>query len=385
VLLLRLVLRNAFRHRLRSVLTILGVTIALLSFGLLRTVLDAWHAGVSASSANRLVTRNAISLTQPLPYAYKGRIRQVSGVDIVAAGNWFGGIYLDEKNFFANFAVEADDFFKLYPELIVSPAEEKAFTGDRKAAVIGRKLAARFHWQIGDTVTLRGTIFPGDWPLTIRAIYRGARPDTDETVLYLHWAYLDETMKKRAPSRAGQTGFFMIGIGDATRAAEISKNIDALFVNSQAETLTETERAFQLGFVSMSEAILIAITAVSYVVICIILAVAANTMAMSARERTGEFAVLKTLGFRSPTIGLMLLGESMILSLSGAVLAMVLLPPLAHAFATNLAQYFPIFFVSRHTIVLGFVFGALVGLCAAAIPALRVGSVRIAEAFRRIG
>lgn len=385
MLLLKLVLRNAFRHRLRSVLTILGVTIALLAFGLMRTVLDAWHAGVSASSANRLVTRNAISLTQPLPYAYKGRIRQVTGVSVVAAGNWFGGVYLDEKNFFANFAVEADDFFRLYPELLVSPAEEKAFVSDRKGAIIGRKLADRFHWRIGDTVTLRGTIFPGDWPLTIRAVYKGARPDTDETVLYLHWAYLDETMKKRAPSRAGQTGFFMIGIDDATRAAEISKNIDALFINSQAETLTETERAFQLGFVSMSEAILMAITAVSYVVILIILAVAANTMAMSARERTGEFAVLKTLGFGSPTIGFMLLGESLILSLSGSLLAMALLPPLADAFAKNLAQYFPIFFVTRQTIVLGFVFGALVGICAALVPALRVGSVRIAEAFRRIG
>lgn len=385
MLLLRLVFRNAFRHRLRSVLTILGVTIALLAFGLLRTVLDAWHAGVSASSANRLVTRNAISLIQPLPYAYKGRIRQVSGVDIVAAGNWFGGIYLDEKNFFANFAVEADDFFRLYPELLVSPAEEKAFTADRKGAVIGRKLADRFHWRIGDTVTLRGTIFPGDWPLTIRAIYRGARPDTDETVLYLHWAYLDETMKKRAPSRAGQTGFFMISIVDATRAAEISKSIDALFVNSQAETLTETERAFQLGFLAMSETILLAVTTVSYLVICIILAVAANTMAMSARERLGEFAALKTLGFQGPALGLMLLAESLLLSLSGAGSGMALLPPLARAFAGSLAQYFPVFLVSRQTIVLGFAFGLLVGVCAAIVPAWRVSSVRIAEAFRRVG
>ena len=121
MLLLRLILKNAFRHRLRSVLTIVGITVALLAFGLLRTVLDAWHAGVEASSANRLVTRNAVSLTQPLPYAYKGRIRQVTGVDIVAAGSWFGGVYLDEKNFFANFAIEADDFFRLYPELLVSP------------------------------------------------------------------------------------------------------------------------------------------------------------------------------------------------------------------------------------------------------------------------
>ncbi|WP_029459327.1 ABC transporter permease [Solidesulfovibrio alcoholivorans] len=385
MLLLRLIVKNAFRHRLRSLLTIVGVAIALTAFGLMRTVLDAWHAGVSASSANRLVTRNAVSLTQPLPYAYKGRIRQVTGVDIVAAGNWFGGVYLDEKNFFANFAMEAEDFFRLYPELVVSPVERKAFLADRKAAVIGRKLAARFHWRVGDTITLRGTIFPGQWPMTIRAIYKGARPDTDETVLYLHWSYVDEVMKKTTPRRAGQTGFFMVGIDDATKAAEISKNIDAIFRNSQAETLTETEKAFQMGFVSMSEAILMAITVVSYVVIVIILAVAANTMAMSARERLGEFAVLKTLGFSGPALGLMLLAESLLLSLSGAALAMGLLPAITDAFAKHLAEYFPIFFVSRETMLLIPAFGAAVGVLAAVAPAVRVGTVRIAEAFRRIG
>ncbi|MGE4539148.1 MAG: ABC transporter permease [Desulfovibrio sp.] len=385
MLLLRLILKNAFRHRLRSLLTIIGVAVALLAFGLMRTVLDAWNAGVSASSANRLVTRNAVSLTQPLPYAYKSRIRQVTGVDIVAAGNWFGGIYQDEKNFFANFAMEAEEFFQLYPELVVAPKERRAFLADRKAAIIGRKLAKRFNWHIGDTITLRGTIFPGEWPLTIRAIYKGARPDTDETVLYLHWSYLDETMKKRAPSRAGQIGFFMIGINDATRAAEISKNIDALFVNSQAETLTETEKAFQMGFVSMSEAILMAITVVSYVVIGIILAVAANTMAMSARERLGEFAVMKTLGFGATALGGMLLAESLILSLSGTLLAVALMPPIAKGFSTYLSQFFPIFFVSRQTILLAFGFGLLVGVCAAIVPAVRVGTVRIAAAFRRIG
>ena len=385
MLLVRLILKNAFRHRLRSILTIVGVAVALLAFGLLRTVLDAWHAGVSAASANRLVTRNAVSMTQTLPYAYKSRIRQVAGISVLGAGDWFGGIYLDEKNFFANFAVEAEELLRLYPELLVTPAEAKAFLTDRKGAVIGRKLADRFHWRIGDTVTLRGTIYPGQWPMTIRAIYKGARPDTDETVLYFHWAYLDETMKKRSPARAGQTGFFMIAIDDATRAAEISKEIDALFVNSQAETLTETERAFQLGFVSMSEAILLAITAVSYVVILIILAVAANTMAMSARERMGEFAVLKTLGFRSPTLAGMLLCESLILSVAGSVLAMTALPPLARVLTTSLAQYFPIFFVSKTTIVMGLSFGVAVGVLAAAVPAARMGSVRIADAFRRIG
>ncbi len=259
VLLLKLILKNAFRHRLRSILTIVGVAVALLAFGLMRTVLDAWNAGSSAAAANRLVTRNAVSLAQPLPYPYKERIRRTSGADVVIAGNWFSGVYKDKKNFFANLAVESDGFFRLYPEIQVTPAERKAFVTDRKGAIIGRKLAERFHWRVGDTITLRGTLFPGDWPLTIRGIYTGGRPDTNESVLYFQWAYLNETMKQRSPSRAGQAGFFIIGIADPNRAAEVSKTIDALFVNSQAETLTETERAFQLGFLSMSKTILLAV------------------------------------------------------------------------------------------------------------------------------
>ncbi len=385
MLLVKLILKNAFRHRLRALLTIVGVAVALLAFGLLRTVIDAWNAGVAASSANRLVTRNAVSMTQHLPLAYKARIRQTSGVTIVAAANWFGGIYIDEKNFFANFAVDADDFFKLYPELVVPPDQARAFRLDRKGAVVGAQLAKRFHWKIGDTITLRGTIFPGQWPMTIRAIYTAGRPETDESTLYFHWSYLDETMKQRAPRRAGEVGFFMIGIRDADRAAEISKEIDSLFVNSQAETLTETEKAFNLGFVSMSSAILLAIEIVSYVVILIILAVAANTMAMAARERAGEFAVLKTLGFRGTTISLLLLGESLLLSISGAVCGMVAIKPLTDLFGKTLSKYFPIFAVSRETVLLGLCFGVLVGVLAAAVPAWRVRTTAIAAAFRRIG
>ena len=384
MLLLRLILLNAFRHRLRAILTIVGIAVALTAFGLLRTVLDAWHAGVEASSANRLVTRNAVSLTQPLPYAYKGRVRQVTGVDIVAAGNWFGGVYLDEKNFFPNFVVEADDFFRLYPELIVSPEEQKAFLTDRKGAIIGRKLADRFHWRIGDTVTLRGTIFPGQWPMTIRAIYKGARPDTDETVLYLHWSYVDEVMKKTTPRRAGQTGFFMIGIGDATKAAEISKDIDALFRNSQAETLTETEKAFQLGFISMTGAIVIAIQLVSFVVIIIIMAVVANTMAMTARERIGEYAVFKTLGFRGYHISGLILGESLVITMTGCVLGIALTFPAASAFGSALSNYFPIFNVAPSTVWLDLLAALLVALVAAIFPAWQATTISIAEGLRRI-
>lgn len=383
--LIRLVVKNAFRHTLRSFLTILGITVALLAFGLLRTVMDAWYIGVNASSATRLVTRNAISMVVPLPLAYRERIRAVQGVTRVSYGNWFGGVYIDEKNFFANFVVDPESYLALYPEILIDPAQKTAFLRDRKSAAVGRKLAERFNWKLGDTVTLKGTIYPGEWEMVIRAVYDGGRPDTDVTTLFFHFDYLDETMKKTTPSRAGHVGFFMIGIDDPDRAGEISRAIDETFKNSQAETLTETEKAFQLGFVSMSEAILLAINLVSYVVILIILAVAANTMAMSVRERTAEFAVFKTLGFKGPTIAAMVVGESMILSLAGTGIGLALTAPLATAFGNTLSQYFPVFAVSRQTIWLGLAAGTFVGLAAAALPAWRVWESPIAESFRRIG
>jgi len=170
---LKLIFKNAFRHKLRTWLTILGITIAILAFGLLRTVISAWYAGVEASSASRLVTRNSISIIFTLPLSYKERIRQIDGVKIVSWGNWFGGIYIDEKNFFANFAVDPKTYFELYPELIISPDQKAAFIRDRKGFVAGRKLAERFGWKLGDSVTLRGTIFAGQWDFVMRGIYRG--------------------------------------------------------------------------------------------------------------------------------------------------------------------------------------------------------------------
>jgi len=383
--LIRLTFKNAFRHTLRSFLTILGITVALLAFGLLRTVMDAWHIGVEASSATRLVTRNAVSLIVPLPLSYRERIRGVPGITHVSYGNWFGGIYIDEKNFFANFVVEPESYLALYPEILIDPAQKNDFLRDRKGAIAGRKLAERFNWKIGDTITLKGTIYPGQWEMVIRGIYDGARPDTDLTTLLFQFDYVDETMKKTSPSRSGQVGFFMLGIADPDLAGEISRAVDDTFKNSQAETLTETEKAFQLGFVAMSEAILMAINLVSYVVILIILAVAANTMAMSVRERTAEFAVMKTLGFKGPAIAALVLGESIILSLTGTAVALALTDPLAQAFGSTLSQYFPVFAVSRQTILIGLGAGVFVGVAAAALPAWRVWSTPIAESFRRIG
>ncbi len=385
MLILKLLFRNAFRHRLRTGLTILGITIAILAFGMLRTMVNAWYAGVEASSANRLVIRNAISLVFPLPLAYKDKIRQVSGVTHVSWGNWFGGVYIEEKNFFPNFAVDPRSFLALYPEYIIPDQQRATFMNDRKGAVAGKKIAEKFGWKVGDTVTLKGTIFPGNWEFILRAIYRGKDRSVDETQFFFHWEYLNETMRKVSPRRADQAGYYIIGIANPNLAGEVSTTIDGTFKNSLAETLTETEKAFQMSFVSMTEAILIAIQFVSIVVIVIIMAVVANTMAMTARERIGEYAVFKTLGFGGWFIAGLIFGESLLISLLGTAIGIGLTFPVAQAFADYLGTYFPIFFVERQTVYLDIAAGILVGLVAALFPTWRAVKIRIADGLRRIG
>jgi putative ABC transport system permease protein len=385
MLILKLLIRNAFRHKLRATLTILGVTIAILAFGLLRTVVSAWYAGVEASSASRLVTRNAISLIFPLPISYKDKIRQIDGVKTVSYGTWFGGVYKDEKNFFPNLAVEAQSFMQIYPEFIVSDDELKAFIKDRKGFVAGRKLVERFQWKHGDTVTLKGLIFPGDWDYVLRGVYRGRDKTIDETQFLFHWDYLNERVKDKMTSWANQVGFYMIDVTRPDLAAAVSMSIDGMFKNSLAETLTETEKAFQLSFISMTEVIVTAIQIVSFVIIFIIMAVVANAMAMTTRERIGEYAVLKTMGFGGWHILILILGESLVITLTGGMIGIILTYPAAAIFGQKLGNFFPIFNVAMKTIYLDIAAALLVGIIAAVIPTRRAIHIRIADGLRRIG
>jgi len=385
MILLKILFRNAFRNRLRSGLTILGITVAILAFGLLRTVIDAWYSGVEAASASRLVTRNAISIIFPLPLAYNEKIRQIEGVKHVSYGNWFGGIYIDEKNFFANFCVEPRTYMEIYPEFVLTPPEKKAFLADRKGFIAGRKLAARFGWKIGDTVTLRGTIYPGNWDFVLRGLYRGRDETIDETQFLFHWDYLNETMKKVSPRRADQVGFYMISITRPDLAPDVAIAIDMAFKNSLAETLTETEKAFNQGFIAMSGAIVTAIQMVSFVVILIIMAVVANTMAMTTRERIGDYAIMKTLGFGAGAIAVMIFGESFVIALTGTLTGMLLTYPAAAAFGHSLSNYFPIFLVSDVTLWLDLAAALLIAFCAGVIPTRHAIRVRIADGLRRIG
>jgi len=385
VLILKILYRNAFRNKLRTGLTVLGITVAILAFGLLRTLVDARYAGVEASSAVRLVTRNSISLVFPLPVAYKDKIRQVPGVKLVSWGSWFGGIYIEEKNFFPNFAVEPRSYLELYPEYTLSEDQRVAFYRDRKGFVAGRKIAEKFGWKIGDTVTLKGTIYPGEWEFVLRGIYRGKDDTVDETQFFFHWDYLNETMKKTVPRRADQVGFYLIGVQSPDLATTVAVSIDRLFKNSLAETLTETEKAFNLGFVAMTEAIVTAIQIVSLLVIVIIMAVVANTMAMTTRERIGEYAILKTLGFGRLQITSLIFGESLVITILGCLAGIALTFPAVTIVHHELGTYFPIFKVGSETLYLDFAAALVVAVSAAVIPTRRAIGIRIAEGLRRIG
>lgn len=381
----KLVLRNALRHRLRTALTVLGLVVAFLSFGLLQTVVDAWYAGAEGAAPNRLVTRNAVSLVVPLPIHYREKIRAVDGVKSVAAANWFGGIYRDRRHFFPQFAVEAEAYFGMYPEYRVSEEEFRAFLRDRKGAIIGRKLAQTYGFKVGDVVPLQGTIFPGNWEFTVRGIYDGAEARTDTSLFFFHWKYLNETMRVRGAQRVDHGGIFVVEIEDPYRAAEVSEAIDRQFKNSPAETLTETEQAFQIGFVKQTEAIVIAIRIVSFVVIAIILAVMANTMAMTARERLVEYATLKALGFGPAFLSVLIFGESVAIAASGAAIGVALTFPVSEWFAQQTGTLFRVFKVGWETVLLQAVCALGVGVAAAVFPAQRAIRMRVADGLRAIG
>ena len=381
--LLKLVVRNALRHRLRTALTVVGLAVAVLAYGLLQTVVDAWYAGASAASNARLVTRNAISLAFTLPISYEARIRGVEGVTKVAHSNWFGGIYREPKNFFAQLAV-SDNYLDLYTEFVLPEEQRIAYLRDRKGCLVGRQLADQFGFRIGDVLPLRGTIYPGTWEFVIRGIFDGSDSTKITRQMLLHWDYLNETLRKTAPRRADQVGVYVAGIDDPDNAAAVSLAIDAVFRNSLAETLTETEQAFQLGFVAMSNQIIAAIRIVSYVVILVILAVMANTMAMSARERTAEYATLKAIGFGPGFLALLIVGESLAICAIGGGAGILLTAPAAAAFKMAAGNIFPVFQVSPETVAMQSACALAVGLAAAAVPAVRSARVRIVEGLRAI-
>ena len=377
-------MKNAFRHRLRAVLTVGGVGVAILAFGLLRTVIAAWYAGVESAAPDRLISRSKISITFPLPLAQKTQIERIPGVTGVTYGTWFGGIYKDPKNFFAQIALAGPESFKFYPDIVVDPAAVEAFGKEPQAAIVGSALATRFGWKVGDVIPIRGTIYPGDWSFIIRGIYTGGKETTDVGTFYFPWNAIEQRLEKEWPDRAGHVGWWIIKIDDPAKAASISQAVDAAFENSSDETLTETEAAFQQSFVAMSGTIILSLKVISFLIIGVILLVAANTMAMTARERVSEYAVLKTLGFGGGRIFFLIAGESILLALLGGALGLLLLWPTVHGVGAMLRQYFPAFPTDPVTFAMGAVAAFVVGMAAAIFPYWRAMSLPIARGLRRV-
>jgi putative ABC transport system permease protein len=381
---LRLVLRNALRHKLRTALTAGGIGAALLAFGLLRTVISAWYAGVDQAAPDRLVTRSRISITFTLPVSQKEKIEKVPGVLGVTHGCWFGGVYKDPKEFFAQIALENAETFDFFPEYIVDPEALRAFAAERNAAIVGETLVSRFGWKIGDVVRLKGTIYPGDWDFVIRGIYRGRDEETDTGQFFFNYQYIDQRMREDAPVRAGQIGWWVIKIDDPSRAAAISKAVDDLFRNSADETLTETEAAFAQSFVAMAGTIILALQVISFLVVGIILLVAANTMAMTVRERTSEHAVLRTLGFGPGRLIGLIAGESLMIAALGGVVGILLMFPVLSAVGSALRSWFPAFPITVRTFAMAGAAAFMVGALAAVFPVWRALSLPIASGLRRV-
>ncbi len=382
---IKLILRNIFRHKLRALLTILGIAIAVMSFGLLKTIIGAWYSNSDNAAPDRLATRHAISFIFSLPIADRDQIKQIPGVKDVTHETWFGGIYKDKNQFFPRIAVDPNNLFQIYPEFVLSEDEKKAFIADRSGCVIGARLAKDYNLKIGDIMPVDGDIYPGKWQFTIRGIYHGKKPTTDETQMFFQWDYLNEQLLATTPRRANKVGWYMIQINNPDDAARISEKVDATFKNSDAETKTETEKAFAAGFISMSSAIITGLQIVSYVIIGIIFLVLCNTMLMSARERTREYAVLKTLGFTSNKLASIIFGESIAIGVIGGVLGILLTYPVVGGFAVGMARFFPFVVVDPITVLMAGMFALLVGIISGIFPVTRTRRMTIVDGLRTIG
>ena len=383
---LRLIIRNCLRHRWRSALTITGIAVALFAFCFIRTLIAAWYSGVDLTAKNRLIVRNAVSLIFYLPFSYGTAIAQISGVKKVAYGCWFGGVYKDEEySSFQQLAVSSN-YMDLYPELLFEQSQREAYESDRKAAFIGQHVADEYGFKIGDVFQLRGTIFPGMWEFTVRGIFRANQPEYDTRMMFFHWEYWNERNKTEINIMPDHVGWYVVQIPSDADPAVISRNIDARFANSYAETITETETAFVQGFISMLQTIITAMNVISVVVLVIMLLVLTNTMLMSARERYREYAVLKSLGFARLHLYGLLLGEAAVLSLAGfvllgAVLGVVFsLPPTQ--ILGELAKLFPNFTLKPLTVALAFAATLAVALVAGTVPAVHIARLRVTEALR---
>ena len=377
---LPLMLKNTLRNKRRTVLTVLSIAVSLFLIVTLQTLLTSLeNPDMTPESAMRVVTRHKVSLANVMPIAYRDRIGQVPGVEQVMASQWFGGVYKDPANFFANFAVEHETFFDVYPDVEVSAQTKEKFQSERTTSLVGVNLAERFGFRVGDRVTLEGTIFPFDVETVVAGFVTGAN---SENTFYFRWDYFDELM-----DRAGVAGTFTIRASGADVIPAVIETIDTTFDNTNAPTKSESEESFILGFMEMWGNIRALIVSISTVVLFTIVLVAANTMAMSIRERTREIAILKTIGFSPGRILRLIVGESVIVAVGGGLVGALGARYVYGAidFNTLTLGFIPQFNVRWDTIGLALAIAFTVGLISTLVPAYSASRLAIVDAVRRQG
>jgi putative ABC transport system permease protein len=379
----RFVSKSAFRNRRRSILTVLSITFSLLLLTLMMTVWRAFYIDTfSAESAQRLVTRHRVSLTESMPAFYREKIRTIPGVVAVAPNNWFGGIYRDAKpeNFFAQFGTDPGEILKIFTDFKIPADQLLAWQRDRAGVIVDGQLAKKYGWKLGDRIVLKGTIYPVDLELTIRGVYIGPEPTNS---VYFNQTYVEEAV----PFAKGKAGTFAILADSPNSVSSVASAVDAMFRNSPEPTKTESEKAFQLSFINSIGNVKAFILSISFAVVFATLLVSATTMAMSIRERTREVAVLKTLGFTRESILKLYIGEAVLVALTGGALGCVLAIGLVSAMshAPGMALFLSGMRVVPVTLLVAIFVAGMVGLLSAIVPAYHAAKLDIVEGLRYIG
>ena len=379
----RFVTKSAFRNKRRSILTVLSIAFSLLLLTLMMTIWRAFYLDTfSAQSAQRLITRHRVSLTESLPLFYREKIRAIHGVVAVAPNNWFGGIYKDAKpeNMFAQFGTDPDEILKIFTDFRMPADQLLAWQRDRAGAIVDGQLAKKYGWKLGDRIVLKGTIYPVDLELTIRGIYTAPEPTSS---VYYNQKYVEEAVS----FAKGTAGIFCILTDSPSSVATVASAVDNMFRNSPEPTKTESEKAFQLDFINSIGNVKAFILSICFAVAFATLLVSANTMAMSIRERTREVAVLKTLGFTRQSILGLYIGEAVLVALTGGalgcLLALVVVSGMSHApgigmFLAGMRVKFP-------TLLLAIFVAGMVGFLSAILPAYHAAKLDIVEGLRYIG
>jgi putative ABC transport system permease protein len=376
---LPLVIANLKRHKLRTILTILSVAVALFLFASLRSVVTSLNAGAEVSSAQRMVVQNSTSFINPLPQAYATRLASVPHVTAVTWANWFGGKYGDGKVFFAQFAIEPESYLAMYPEITVPDDQKQAFLRERSAVLVGEGLIQKFGWKVGDNVTIQGTIFPGDWTFTIRGIYHPTEKAYGNDSFMFHYDYLYE----REPTRV-QPGWYILKIDDAEQAPNVAKTIDDQYRNSPYPTKTGTEKAFAAGFAGMWGNVKLLMGTIGMAVVFAILLVTANAMMMNQRERTSEVAVMKTVGFSDARVFRLVVMEAAVISLTGAALGLGLAAGLPKVTGFGEGGFLPGYHVTGGTALIGAVVAIVLTIASGVFPAWQAAKLPVVQALRRV-